>query len=158
MRTTLVLCALAVAFLTMRPSLSAGDKKKEGKDAAFDVAKLVGKWQYISGEKGGAKVDEKGLKKQTVTITKETWTLKGEGKDDPVFVMKYEVDAKKDPATIKLTMTESPFGAGAVAKGIIELKGDQLRICYDAADGAAPKTFETKEGDKTHLFVLKRAK
>jgi len=149
------LCVVLLSWST-----SSGGDKDKGKEPAFDAAKLVGQWKYVSGEKGGAKVDEKSLK-QAVTITKETWTLKG--KDDKgadvTFVMKYELDTKKNPAGIKFTMTESPFGAGAKAQGIIELKGDDLRVCYNADDGKdAPKEFKTKDGDKMHLFVLKRTK
>ena len=155
MKTLLALAAcLGLSFLLCYP-LGAGDKDKGGKDDKFDMAKLVGKWTYVSGEKSGTKLDVDELKKQAVTITKDSWTLKG---GDMTFVMKYEIDAKKTPATIKLTMTESPFGPGAVAQGIVEIKGNELRICYNADSKAAPKTFATKEGDKNHLFVLKRNK
>jgi uncharacterized protein (TIGR03067 family) len=126
----------------------------QDKDDKFDAAKLVGTWKYVSGVKDGKKLDAADLKDQTVTITKETFTLKS--KD--TFVMKYVVDAKNKPIGIKFEITESPFGPGAKAEGIIELKGDELKICYAPLAGAAPKTFESKEGSKYHLFVLKRAK
>jgi uncharacterized protein (TIGR03067 family) len=125
----------------------------QGKDDKFDPAKLVGTWKYVSGVKNGAKLDADHFKGQSVVITKETLTLKGEA----TFVMKYELDPKAKPVGIKLTITESPFGAGAKAEGIIEVNGDDLRICY-APEGAAPKTFEAKEGSNFHLFVLKRVK
>ena len=125
------------------------------KEAKFDAEKLVGKWEYVSGEKAGEKVDAERFKSQTVTITKETVTLKS---PDATFVMKYELDTTKKPVTIKLTMTESPFGAGAVAHGIIELEGDNLKMCYNKEGDEAPKKFETKGNDKGHLFVLKRTK
>jgi uncharacterized protein (TIGR03067 family) len=151
---TAVLCVCAGVLFAVGFPAAAGDKDKAGKEAAFDPAKLVGKWKYVSGEKGGTKVEDSHLKDQ-VTITKDTLTIKGEA----TFVMKYEVNAKKDPVTIKFTMTESPFGPGAVALGIIDLKGDDLKICYDAAEGKEfPKKFATKEGEKMHLFVLKRVK
>jgi hypothetical protein len=56
-----------------------------------------------------------------------------------------------------MEMTESPFGAGAMAKGIIEVKGDDLKLCY-TTEGDAPKNFEAKEGSNAHSFVLKRSK
>lgn len=120
----------------------------------FDPAKLVGTWKYVSAEKNGEKIDKDRLKDQTVIITKEKLTLKGE----QTFVMTYTLDAKKKPATIKMTMTESPFGAGATAEGIVDLDGDSLKICYAQQGAAAPKKFETKEGSNVHLFVLKRSK
>jgi uncharacterized protein (TIGR03067 family) len=126
----------------------------QDKDDKFDAAKLVGTWKYVSGVKDGKKLDAADFKGQTVTITKETFTLKS--KD--TFVMKYVVDAKNKLIGIKFEITESPFGAGAKAEGIIELKGDELKICYAPLGGGAPKTFESKEGSQYHLFVLKKAK
>jgi uncharacterized protein (TIGR03067 family) len=140
---------IACALFAMSLPLGAQDK-----DAKLDPAKLVGKWQYISGIKNGAKVDEDNLKKQAVIITKEKITLKG----DETFVMKYELDAAKKPVAIQLEMLESPFGAGAKAAGVIELKDDQIRLCYAPMGEESPKTFDAKEGTKMHLFVLKRAK
>lgn len=145
---TLGLCA-GLTLLLGYPAAGGG----KGKESSFDPAKLVGNWTYVSGEKNGEKLDAKELQKQKVIITKDTWTLK----NGELFEFKYEVDAKKNPATIKLTMTKSPFGAGMVAQGIIELKGDDLRLCY-AAEGDAPKKFDSKGESKTHLFTLKRAK
>ena len=46
---------------------------------------------------------------------------------------------------------------GSTAEGIVEVKGDELKLCY-AVEGKAPTEFKTKEGDKHHLFVLKKAK
>src|SRR5262249_28992962 len=128
-----------------------------GEKPSLDPEKLVGKWQYVSGEKSGEKVDLKMIKDQAITVTKDTWTLQGKDVKEK-FVMKYELNTKKSPATIKLTMTESPFGAGAVSHGIVEVKGDELRLCYATEGDTAPKEFKTKEGDKNHLFVMKRVK
>ncbi len=125
----------------------------EDKDAKFDGAKLVGDWTYVSGMKNGEKVNGDNLKNKVV-ITKETITLTGDMK----FVMKYELDASKKPVGIKLKMTESPFGAGAEAVGIIGFDGDELKLCYDPEGKKAPEKFEAKADSKTHLFVLKRAK
>ncbi|MCI0639658.1 MAG: TIGR03067 domain-containing protein [Gemmataceae bacterium] len=147
MRALFAFCACALV-LTLCPFGTGQDKKQ------LDPGKLVGKWKYVSGEKDGAKVDIVNYKDDVVTITKDTITLKGK----ETFVMKMELDAKKSPATVKLTMTESPFGPGAISNGIIELSGDDLKICYAHSDADAPKEFKTKEGGKQHLFVLKRAK
>jgi uncharacterized protein (TIGR03067 family) len=147
---------LGVAALLLAAGLvGADDKAQAGPKDKFDAAKLVGTWTYVSGEKGGEKVDTERFQGQTVVITKDTLSLKGGPAGN--FVMKYELDAQKTPAAIKLTMTESPFGAGAAAAGVIELKGDDLKLCYAPMGGAAPTKFETKDGGH-HLFVLKRSK
>lgn len=143
---------IVVVLLVASVRLGAQDKKSETK---FDAAKLVGKWEYVSGVKNGEKVAQENLKDQVITITKDKITLKGK----ELFVFKYELDTAKKPVGIKLEMLESPFGPGAKSAGVIELKGDEIRLCYAAMDDAAtPKTFEAKEGSKAHLFVLKRTK
>lgn len=136
----------ACAMLLAAGPMLADEKK-------FDAAKLVGDWTYVSGEKNGAKANPDSLKNK-VTFTKDTITLHGDMK----FVMKYELDTKKDPAGIKLEMTESPFGAGAKGVGIIWVEGDDLKMCYDPEGKKSPEKFEAKEDSKVHLFVLKRAK
>lgn len=137
------LCGIAAGALAL--TLCATGAAQDKKDGKLDPAKLVGKWKYVSGEKEGAKSAVEKFKDDEITITKDTITLKGKEK----FVFKYELDTGKTPAVIKLTMTESPFGGGATAKGIIELKGDDLKLCY-AHEGDAPKEFKTKEGTKQH--------
>jgi uncharacterized protein (TIGR03067 family) len=142
----------ACSLLLVAGQLGAGDKGQDGK---FEAAKLVGKWKYVSGVKNGEKFDEERLKKQELVIDKEKFTLKT---DDATFVMKYELDEKAKPIGIKLEITDGPFGVGAKAVGIIELKGDDFTICYDPAGNDAPKAFEAKDGSKMHLFTLKRTK
>ncbi len=139
------------AIFLMVCSLSMADEKGNAK---FDASKMVGTWNYVSAEKNGTKVDPESLKGGTVKITKETITLESpQGK----FVIKYTLDTKASPVSLSMEMTESPFGAGAMAKGIIDVKADELKMCY-ATEGDAPKKFETKEGSNSHLFVLKRSK
>jgi uncharacterized protein (TIGR03067 family) len=127
----------------------------QGKDDKFDATKLVGTWKYVSGVKEGQKLDADHFKGQTVVLTKDTFTLKS---SDATFVMKYKLDTKAKPIAVAMEIAEGPVGVGAKSAGIIELNGDDLKICYAIDDGAAPKTFESKEGSKYHLFVLKRTK
>ena len=139
----------AFSFVLLIGAVVAADEKN-----TFDPAKIVCTWTYVSGERNGGKVSADNLKGGSVKITKETITLNGpNGK----FVMKYSLDNKTSPVSLSLEMTESPFGAGAMAKGIIEVKGDELKLCY-ATEGDAPKKFETKEGSNSNLFVLKKSK
>lgn len=132
--------------------LVADAQEKKAKEGAFDPAKLVGTWTYLSGEKNGEKLSKEHFKDAKVIVTRDKITLDG---DSGKFVMAYQLDTKKNPVGLSLKMTESPFGAGATAKGIIAVQDDELKICY-AAEGEAPKTFAAKEGSNHHLFVLKR--
>jgi uncharacterized protein (TIGR03067 family) len=135
--------------LLMVGSLVAEEKKA----AKFDAAKLVGEWNYVTGTKNGEAANADNLKNKVI-FTKDTVTLTGEAK----FVMSYTLDTTKTPVGIKLKMTESPFGAGAEAVGIIMFDGETLKMCYDPAGKKAPEKFEAGDGSKVHLFVLKRAK
>jgi len=73
--------------------VAADDKDK------FDAGKMVGTWNYVSGEKNGAKVDPETLKGGTVKITKETITLESpQGK----FVIKYTLDTKNSPVSLAM--------------------------------------------------------
>ena len=146
---TLLAAAVLIAFLA---PVGADDKTDKDK---LDPAKLVGTYTYVSGERDGKKVDAEALKKGTVEITKDTITLKS---DQGNFVIKYKVDAKKSPATLEMEITDGPQGVGEKRAGIIAMKGDELKLCYAAMGGDAPKEFAAKEGSGLHYFVLKKKK
>jgi uncharacterized protein (TIGR03067 family) len=141
---------LAIAAFLLVVSVGQADDQDK-----ITPEKLAGTWSYVSGEKDGNKVDEEGLKKASVIITKTNITLKGEQGD---FVLKYELDAAKDPCQIAMEITEGPAGQGSKATGIIALKGDDLKICYAAMGGKTPTEFAAKADSGNHYFVLKRKK
>ncbi len=140
---------LALAFV---PGFA--DDKPEKKETKFDPAKVVGKWEYVSGKKGGEDVPKEHLA-GVVDWTKEVIKLPGD------FVMGYKVDAGKSPAQIDMEVKEGPAPAGSKAVGIIDFKGDELRLCYVPEMGEKaerPSKFESTEKNKAFFFVLKKAK
>ena len=151
MRRTGGLLLLTTVTVAVAPA-AAGEKGKKG---ALDPAGLAGTWVYVSGEKDGQKVAADDLKKGYVEISKEAIKLKS---PDGEFVLKYTVDATKEPARIEMEIVKGPQGEGAKAVGIVALKGDSLLLCYPAMGGQAPTTFAAKAGSGLHLFVLKRKK
>jgi uncharacterized protein (TIGR03067 family) len=144
------LFALGVAVVVLAP-LTAADKD----DAKLDPTKLIGTWSYVSGEEDGKKKTADDLKNGFVEITKDTIMLKS---SDETYVIKYTLDTKKTPVHISMEITKGPQGEGSKAEGILELKGDELKLCYASMGGDAPKEFSAKEGSKFHLFVLKPKK
>ena len=118
----------------------------------FDATKMVGTWSFVLSERGGEKADQERLKSKVI-LTKDQLTIKG---DDGQFVMKYKLDTSKTPVAIEMTITESPFGAGASAKGIVDFDKNHLRICYDDQGGKAPEAFESPAGSTHRFIVLKR--
>jgi uncharacterized protein (TIGR03067 family) len=145
----MTLAALLVGFTA---TAWAEDKEEEAKK--FDPKAILGAWIYESGMKAGAEVPEENLK-GTVTITEETITLEGVGGK---FVMKYKLDGETSPVKFDMEMTESPFGEGAKAKGLMEVKDDKVVMAYVMVEGDAdyPEKLESTEENKLHLFVLKK--
>jgi len=122
---------------------------------ADDAGKLEGAYTFTSGEEGGKAVPADQLKDDALRITDDTIVLSDDG-GKSLFVLKYTLDTSKKPWGIAMTMTGSPFGKGAKSRGILELEGDTLKICYAAEGGEAPSEFKTKDGSQQHLFILKR--
>jgi uncharacterized protein (TIGR03067 family) len=118
-----------------------------------DAPKLEGKYTLVSGKRDGRDGIDEMSKKAEYIIGKETITIKG---GDAQFVIKYKLDPKATPTAIDLEITEGPEGAkGSKAEGIVELKGDELKLAYTMEAGKRPKDFSGKEG---HSFVFKKAK
>ncbi len=118
----------------------------------LDPNKIVGDWTYVRGQANGAAIDEERLA-GLISITEKTLTLTS---DDAKFVFDYKIDTEKTPAAIKLTMTESPFGTGAEADGIIRMAGEQLELCYAMDGGKAPAKFEAPENSNHRYLVMKK--
>lgn len=118
------------------------------------IQKILGTWRYARGEKDGVELDENHFKGQVVEITKEAMTLRS---DQFTFVMSYELVENTKPQAVKLTILESPFGAGQKTKGILELTKDTLKLCYPPMGGDTPTKFSGKSGSGNHYFVLKRS-
>lgn len=144
------LVSLLVLFLAV--AVTAADDAPK-KDAGFDAAKLVGDWTYVSGTRAGEKVPKEHLAGK-VTITKDTMTLPA-GPDKKILLA-YKVNAKTSPVNLDMEIKEGP-GKGGKADGIVELKGDNLKICY-AGPGKRPTKFESTKENEAFYFVLKRSK
>lgn len=69
----------------------------------------------------------------------------------------YKTDASEKPAAIDLTAQDGP-AKGKTVKGIYEVKGDEMKMCFAAPDADRPKEFVSKEGSNTVLLTLKREK
>jgi uncharacterized protein (TIGR03067 family) len=134
----------------------AGAEDKKEETPKFDPKAILGEWVYESGKKAGEDITEDRLKGK-ITITEETITLEGEGTAGK-FVMKYKLDGEASPVKFDMEMTESPFGAGAKAKGLMEVKEGKVIMAYIMDEGSAeyPDKLESTEENKLHLFVLKK--
>jgi uncharacterized protein (TIGR03067 family) len=124
-------------------------------DDKFDQDKLNGTWKVSGGKKGGTDASDD-AKKTTVTFTKDKMVMEMKTPmGDMKFEFKYTIDAKATPAAIDLEITEGPIGKGEKRKGIIELKGDDLKLAYPPEEGDRPAKFDD---GKAHSFTLKKDK
>ena len=150
MRAAVILGLSVVVVATFVPV------RAEEKPAKFDAAKMAGNWEIIAGEKDGTKSAGDALKGK-IEITKDTIKILGGEKGEDVFLMKYKLDLDKKPVTIVIEGTEGLVKDQTV-KGIVGFDGDNLKLCYSLPGEDFPKEFKTKEGSKTHSFVLKKTK
>lgn len=120
--------------------------------AADEKLDLPGTYTLVAGKKNGADVDEV-AKKAQYTVTADKFTIKG---GEFKFVMGYKLDAKASPAQIDMEILEGPDGSkGTKAVGIVEVKGDTLKIAYSLDKEKRPKDFDGKAG---YYFELKKDK
>lgn len=145
--------ARAIAFVACVSFV--GLATAEDKKATLDPAKLTGNWKITSGKKGGNELTDM-AKQGTFVFSKDDISIKNG--DNTLFVISYKLDTKTTPVNIDLEITKGPDdGAkGSKAKGIIELNGDEIKLCYPPFGGERPKKFEGA-GDY-YYFVLTREK
>lgn len=121
----------------------------------LDADALVGTWRMVSVAKGDSKKDGAEFQDFVSTFTKDALTQNLGGMK---FVYSYKLDPAKTPTTIALEVTESPFGAGTKATGIIKLEGETLTLAYSTA-GGTPTAFDpARAGDDVRICVMKRSK
>ena len=138
-----VVLALVVGFL-----VGAEDPKKDkGKK---DATVLEGTWVVISVMADGKERDE-GKDAQLVfkgkTVTHKTKDNEEKGT--------FTADPKKK--TFDLTPSDGPK-KGMTLKGIYQLKGDELKMCFQPQGKDRPKDFNAQKGSGNVLIVLERAK
>jgi RNA polymerase sigma factor (sigma-70 family) len=123
-------------------------------DAKSETDKLQGSWEITSAQMNGKDVDgDEGnqIKSQKMVFTGNKVKLKHE--------VEYTIDPSTKPKQIDLKVDEGPEAERGTWKGIYELKGDELTLHVGAGpDADRPTEFVSKEGVRTMLFKLKRAK
>jgi uncharacterized protein (TIGR03067 family) len=139
-RKTLVVVAVGL--------LIAADKPKDTKK---DADKIQGTWAAEKATIGGKEAPEEQAKEIKIVFGKDgkgtVNTPKGE------IEVTYKLDPAKKPKQITLE------GDGKTMQGIYKLDGDKLTLCVvEKGEGDRPSKFESKDGTKAALIVLKRAK
>ena len=145
-----------VSFLTAAAFLSCSCLAWSEEAPKSDPAKLVGTWNIVSGEDQGQAIPEDHIKGTTVRITKDTITVL-DRKDQQTYVVNYKLDPAKKPWTVTMMILDGPM-KGKATSGILELSGDDLKLCYALPGEKAPADFKVPAGSKQLLLVMKRAR
>jgi uncharacterized protein (TIGR03067 family) len=120
-----------------------------GADEKIDLA---GTYTLVGGKRNGADIDAK-AKKAKYTATADAFTIEG---GDQKFVIGYKIKPGAAPVAIDMAVAEGPDGTkGLVALGIVEVKGDTVRLAYSLDKEKRPKDFDGKTG---YLIELKKGK
>ena len=149
-----VVLILGVAVGLSAPNLKDSTKK--------DTA-IVGEWVPESMTMGG-KMNLKPPAGMRYEFTADgQWISRREGAAAKGVPRDYKLDPKANPPTIDVApIATAPAGVAVAAAqpmlGIYKLEGDTLTICFGVNGEERPKTFESPEGSRVMMMVLKRVK
>jgi uncharacterized protein (TIGR03067 family) len=149
---TLVLTVGALIFAAL---LGRADDRKPSETG--DHAKLMGRWEIISGMDEDKKVPEDKLKGSIMQVDKDhIYVLDRE--NNKLWSMAYTLDTSKQPFQITM-VSDKGDAKGKTAEGIYALEGDKLRLCYSLPGQKRPITFDPKDSEgHQNSFVLKHMK
>ncbi len=127
---------------------------KAADDADKDKEKLQGAWQPISAIEKGKEQSKEELKNRKITFKGDKVTVKH---GDKVHDVTFKLDASKKPKEIDVTGKDDD-GKEQQMKGIYELKGDTLKVCFATEGGERPSKFESPENSNIIFVTLERIK
>src|SRR4051812_46966836 len=122
--------------------------------AAPEVKGTDGTWKPASAELAGKSWLKQILDSMKLILKDDQYTVEiGDNKDEGTV----KLDSSKSPKTMDITGTNGP-NKGKTFLVIYELKGDELRVCYDLSGKSRPTEFATKPDTKLFLVTYRRAK
>jgi uncharacterized protein (TIGR03067 family) len=121
-----------------------------------ETAKLQGTWKFVSMEVEGKKKPDEEMKKFTLTVRGDQWTVEFKNESEIGTAMsqapsKFKVDPTQKPRAIDFLLPN-----GKVLWGIYTLDKDGLTVCYGQAKGGRPTAFATGPDSRLILYVLLR--
>lgn len=129
-----------------------GPSARAGADS--DAEEVNGTWKPVTAELAGAQWPQEVVDSMKLIVKDGNYTvLVGEGKDEGTV----KRDPDKSPKTMDITGTKGP-NEGKTFLCIYELKGDDLRVCYDLSGKSRPTEFATKPDTQLFLVKYRRAK
>jgi uncharacterized protein (TIGR03067 family) len=136
------------ALLVIATALAA-DTRDDAKQAAD---RLEGTWKVVSMERDGKKVSREEAEKMRVEFKGQRYAFRGGDED---YDGTFRADASQKPKHIDTVVKQG--GKTINARGIYELDGDTLKICWSDGD-ERPTAFATKPDSGLRMLVLRREK
>lgn len=121
-----------------------------GRSDAPKAADLSGNYRIVSGERNGAPIEQKELTEAIIRISNQTITAYDKERKE-TFAATYTVETNRIPWQITMISTKAPE-VGAIAKGLIEVEQNNVKLIYALPNGQPPMDF--KAGDRQQMFVL----
>lgn len=139
-------------LLTLAVTASFG-MARAGDNGAKEVKRLAGTWLGTAAEESGEKVQRAGDLKVVFSNMELTFT------DGKKTVMKgtFTVDTTGKPKAIDLKIASGQF-EGQTVKGVYDLDGDVLKICFALPGLGRPKAVATTPGDGAVFLACQRQK
>ena len=119
---------------------------------ADDQKEIQGAWKIEKAVRGGQDMPAEEREKTTLEFKgSKAIVHHGASGEKPA---EFTLDSAAKPKSIVI----KPENEQKELLGIYELKGDTLKICLGRDGADRPKDFESKEGSKSMLLILKREK
>ncbi len=131
------LCLVPVLALTVSGALMGGETNEAV------LKKIQGTWKFVAQGYDGKERPKDELKGLTVTFTGDKWSVRQD--DKVVQAGTHKFDPSKTPIQVDAPVTEGE-GKGTTMLGIIEVKGDTIKVCFDPQGKTRPTTFDAKDG------------
>ena len=123
-------------------------------DAKDKAPGLDGTWIPASAELAGKKLPANALASWKLVIKDADYTFTS---NEPTDKGTVNVDQSAKPMTMDIKGVDGP-NKGKTILAIFELKGDNLKVCYDVGGPKRPTEFQTKEDTSLFLVDYKRQK
>lgn len=115
---------------------------------------LQGVWNALSAESDGQPLPEEAVRRLRFTFKGDKLVIRGNQDNDSEEECDFQADMTKSPGHLDF----APPTASKKILGIVELKGDELKVClrHDTSADGRPTQFATEKGSGLILVVLKR--
>src|SRR5262249_51032104 len=133
--------------------LAAGAGAPGGEPAKKDRNSLQGFWDVVAVERDGGKSRDRQDQGLKFIFTGDKLTLDRGGKRS--HDAKYKLDPGAKEKGIDVTFITGP-SEGQTFRGIYELEGDNLKICWSRGGQKGPTKFATARDSGQVLYTLKR--